>query len=112
MTVPSLPVSRRYSFTATAAARDPVPRAQWPQPCPAPPGTVSLFTADPASWLKAARASYSPRMPITGFPLPWLQVPVKQVGIPATPVSTANPSSRSICSSLAADFTSLKASSA
>ena len=37
------------------------------------------------------RASYSPRKPITGFPVPWLQLTTKAVGISATPRSTSNP---------------------
>ena len=68
--VPSFLLAIRYSLTARAAARAPVPSAQWPQPCPGAPSFKGSLCGSAAFWLKEDRASYSPRIPMTGFPVP------------------------------------------
>ena len=79
------------SFIATAAPRLAVPKRLWPQPWPAPPGTRGslvgcLFCEIPAF------ASNSPKIPITGFPDPYLAM--KAVGISATFSVTSKPLER------------------
>ena len=58
-------------------------------PVPGAPSTLGSRCGT-AAWDMPGRASYSPRIPIAGFPEP--HVAVKAVGIPATPRSTTNPS--------------------
>ncbi len=66
--VPFPPVSFNHSFTAIAAAEEPVPNKWWPQACPeAPPKErfVGIESCD-----SPGNASYSAMIPITGFPCP------------------------------------------
>ena len=46
------------------------PRRLWPQPWPLPLDTSSSRLSCPATWERPVRASYSARIPITGFPEP------------------------------------------
>src|ERR1700733_7008003 len=74
----------RKRATATAASSEPVPSRWWPQPCPLPDSLAGsgCRAATPDSWLSPARESYSPRMAITGPPVPYSAE--NAVGIPAT----------------------------
>ena len=113
MMVPSPPLSSSQAFIAMAAAREPVPRLQCPQPCPVlGQPSLGFFFVIPASWLSPERASYSPSMPMTGFPLPTDASAVKAVGMPAMPFFTLKPAFPSMSSRSSADLYSWKASSA
>jgi hypothetical protein len=60
----------------------------WPQPWPAPPGTLASFTGFLFCDIPAL-ASNSPNIPIIGLPEPYDAV--KAVLMPATPSSTSKP---------------------
>ena len=76
------------SLTANAAPRAAVPRRLCPQPWPGPPASTGSLVADTFCEIPG-KASYSPRMPMMGFPDP--QLATKAVGIWPTPVSMLKP---------------------
>ena len=53
-----------------------------------------MCSGHPAAWLRPESASYSPRMPITGLPEPYL--PQNAVLIPASSSVTSKPYLRSV----------------
>ena len=76
-----------------ALATEAAPNRLWPQPWPASrPATGCLVGV--AAWLRPGRASNSARMAITG-PWPFLKLPTKPVGSPATPAFTVKPAALS-----------------
>ncbi len=107
--VPSWPLCCRYSLTANAAASEPTPRRLWPQPWPLPSGIMGFFSVTPEACERPDRASNSPKMPITGLPLP--NEPQKAVSIPLSFSVTVKPCSRSTLQYSSVALNSLRESS-
>src|SRR5688572_20630758 len=101
--VPLIAPAAMACLIAIAAPVLPVPNTEWPQPCPAITPARAVRSGE-ASCESPGSASYSARMPITGWPDPY--VATNAVGMPATPASTVKPLALSRSCSSFDDFTS------
>ncbi len=86
--VPGVLVLTSQSFTATAAHADAAPNMWCPQACPAMTSSLSSLKGEVVC-INPGRASYSPRIPMTGPPLEYSAI--KAVGMSAIPAVILKP---------------------